>query len=70
MGLSRLLNPPFPVLQRCTRLFGHRSADGPEWVTAAVAVAGLARQVMRKPLLGIGTSNRLVLEDAIGTGTS
>ena len=69
-GLPRLLDSSFPALQRCTLLFGHRSADGPEWVTAAVAVAGPVRQIMRELLLGIGMSNRLVLEETIGTGTS
>ncbi|XXH02554.1 hypothetical protein Hte_008931 [Hypoxylon texense] len=69
VGLPTLLGS-FPVLRRCTLLFGHRSSDGPEWVTAAVAVASPARQTVRELLLGIGVSDRLVLEETVGTGTT
>ncbi|KAI2626994.1 hypothetical protein GGS26DRAFT_562340 [Hypomontagnella submonticulosa] len=70
MALPELLSSYFPALRRCTLLFGHKSADGPEWVTAAVAVAGPAKKRLREYLVAIGLPGSLDLEETMGTGTS
>ncbi|KAI0386461.1 hypothetical protein F5Y04DRAFT_244114 [Hypomontagnella monticulosa] len=70
VALPELINSYFPALKRCTLLFGHRSADGPEWVTAAVAVAGPAKRMLNRLLVAIGLPENLDLDEAIGTGST
>ncbi|RYC65717.1 hypothetical protein CHU98_g522 [Xylaria longipes] len=69
LNLPTLLASHFPALARCTLVFGHGITDGPEWVTAAVAVSGPARETLADLLRGIGLSERLALEETMGTGS-
>ncbi|KAI1288158.1 hypothetical protein F5Y03DRAFT_401830 [Xylaria venustula] len=70
LGLPRFLASNFPMLARCTLIFGHPATDSAEWVTAALAVSVPARKTLLELLHGIGLSENLELEETLGTGST
>ncbi|KAI0968551.1 hypothetical protein F4678DRAFT_442110 [Xylaria arbuscula] len=70
LELPTFLTSNFPMLARCTLVFGHAETDSAEWVTAALAVSVPARKTLLDLLRAVGLSKHLELEETLGTGST
>ncbi|KAI1366808.1 hypothetical protein F5Y08DRAFT_300156 [Xylaria arbuscula] len=68
LSLVHLLSEDvFPALREVTLVFGHGKSDGPEWMTAAVAVAEPLWEELRRLLGAIGVPPRIRVTETLGT---